>query len=65
MAGMKRESPPKKKLSFLGGGIVDWTKADLSELEYTIPQDIEQRMRNSAFFQVFGLSKRFADPDPV
>jgi hypothetical protein len=65
---MKRESPPKKKLSFLGGGIVDWTKADLSELEYTIPQDIEQRMRNSAFFKVSGgrvyLSKSVADPDP-
>ncbi len=50
---MKRESPPKKKLSSLGG-VVDWTKADLSELEYTIPQDIEQRMRNSAFFKVSG-----------
>jgi hypothetical protein len=64
VAGMKRESPPKKKLSFLGGGIVDWTKADLSELEYTIPPDIELRMRNSAFFQVSGLSKSVADPDP-
>jgi hypothetical protein len=64
VAGMKRESPPKKKLSFLGGGIVDWTKADLSELEYTIPPDIELRMRNSAFFKVSGLSESVADPNP-
>jgi hypothetical protein len=75
-------SPPArlKPLSNLSTA-TDWTKADLSQLTYTIPPDIEQRMKASAYFQAELRSRYriflpvlavlwirnyfFSDPDPI
>ena len=51
----------KKKLTALSL-TDDWTKADLSDLAYSIPADIELRMKNSPYFQAKpGQFRRLGD----